>query len=593
MTKKQQMVTAVAGGLTLVVTLGLGTVARSAAPAPLWAARNKGIAATANGEASRAAAEILKAGGNAVDAAVAAALALGVTQPDSSGLGGGGFAVVWSAKDKKARVLDFRETAPAAASKDMFVVDGKADPGKSRWGGLAVATPGEAAGLAELEKSYGKLGLLKVAQPAIRLARGGFSVSHHQFCAIDVRRAGCQAPVQYVPTPPLVEHDPLHALMFGAGEAMLDERALLKRPELARTLEALGRRGPASFYTGPTAKGIVATVKARGGILTLEDLAGYKPLWRDAIVGRFRGHDVWTAPAPAGGLTELETLQILDARPSLTPLGRGSSATDHAIVEALKHAFADRARSLGDPAFTKVLEQKLTSPEYAKTLAARISDDKVLPPAAYGDKDLAGPAEAPHDHGTSHLCVADGEGNVVALTTTVNLLFGSRVVDAASGVVLNDEMDDFSAQPGAPNAFGLIGAFANAVAPGKRPLSSMTPTIVTKDGTPILCVGAAGGPTIVSSTVQTIVNVVDFGLDVSAAVAAPRVHAQWMPNAVAVEPDVPRDVVQALEKRGHKVVQQPSLAAVHAVGIDAGQAHGRIRPPLRWRARIPVVTNGS
>jgi gamma-glutamyltranspeptidase/glutathione hydrolase len=302
-------------------------------------------------------------------------------------------------------------------------------------------------------------------------------------------------------------------------------------------------------------------------VLTVEDLAQYKPVWRDAIVGHFRGHEVWTAPAPAGGLTELETLQILDARPPLGPLGRGSSATDHVIAEALKHAFADRARSLGDPAFVKVLEAKLTSVEYARTLAARIGD-KTLPPAAYGDKELAGPADAPHDHGTSHLCVADGEGNVVALTTTVNLLFGSRIVDPVSGVVLNDEMDDFSAQPGAPNAFGLIGAFANAVAPGKRPLSSMTPTIVTKDGVPILCVGAAGGPTIVSSTVQTIVDVVDFGLDVSAAVSAPRIHAQWMPNAVVVEPDVPRDVIEALEKRGHKVVPAASLATVQAVGLS-------------------------
>ncbi len=568
MTKKLQMVTAVAGGLTLAVTLGLAARAYAAAPAPLWATRNKGIAATANQEASRAAAEILRAGGNAVDGAVAAALALGVVQPDSSGLGGGGFAVVWSAKDKKARVLDFRETAPAAASKDMFVVDGKADPQESRWGGLAVATPGEPAGLAELESRYGKLGLLRVAQPAIRLARDGYTVSHHQYCSIDVRRPGCLPPVQFVPPPPLVEHDLLRPLVFGRGDAMLDERAVVKRPELARTLEALGRRGPSAIYAGPVAKSIAATVQARGGVLTVADLAGYKPLWREPLVGKFRGLDVWTAPAPAGGLTELEVLQILDARPALTALGRGSSATNHVIAEALKHAFADRARALGDPAFVKVLEEKLTSAAYAKTLAARISDDKVLAPAAYGDKDLAGPADAPHDHGTSHLCVADGEGNVVGLTTTVNLLFGSRVVDPVSGIVLNDEMDDFSAQPGAPNAFGLIGAFANAVAPGKRPLSSMTPTIVTRDGEPILCVGAAGGPTIVSATVQTIVNMVDFGLDVSAAVAAPRIHAQWMPNALVAEPDVPEDVVAALGKRGHKVVRMPTLAAVHAVALS-------------------------
>ncbi len=564
--KKLPMVTAVAAALTLAVTLGLAGPARSAAPEPLWAPATRGIAATANADASRAAAEILRKGGNAVDGAVAAALALGVVNGDSSGLGGGGFAVVWNARDHKARVLDFRETAPAKATKDMFVVDGKADPKLSRWGGLAVAVPGEPAGLGELEKAYGKLGLAAVAQPAFRLARGGYAVSHHQFCSIDPTRTGCVAPVQYVAPPPLVDHDPLRALLFH-GDAMLDERAVVKRPELARMLEALGRRGPAAFYTGAVAQSIASTVQARGGVLTVEDLAAYKPIWREAIAGRCRGLDVGTAPAPAGGLTEIETLQILDARAPLTALGRGSSAADHVIAEALKHAFADRARSLGDPAFVKVLEDKLTSPAYAEKLAARISDDKVLKPEQYGDKDLA-PPDAPHDHGTSHLCVADGEGNVVALTTTVNLLFGSRVVDATTGVVLNDEMDDFSAQPGAPNAFGLIGAFANAVAPGKRPLSSMAPTIVTRDGQPILCVGAAGGPTIVSSTVQTIVNVIDFGLDVSAAISAPRIHAQWMPNALVVEPDVPRDVVVDLEKRGHKVVPMPTLATVQAVGLS-------------------------
>ncbi len=566
--KRLQMVTAVAGALTLAVILGLAERAHSAAPEPLWAARSRGIAATASLEASRAAAEILRKGGNAVDGAVAAALALGVVQPDSSGLGGGGFAVVWSAKDHKARVLDFRETAPARATADMFVVDGKADPKLSRWGGLAVAVPGEPAGLAELERTSGKLGLAAVVKPAIRLAREGYPVSHHQFCSIDPRRAGCAAPPpQLLSPPPLGDHDPLRALLFH-GDAELEERAIVKRPELAHMLELFGRRGPAAFYSGPVAQSIARVVQARGGVLTTADLAAYKPLWRDAIVGSFRGRQVWAAPAPAGGLTELETLQILDARPALTALGRGSSAADHVIAEALKHAFADRARSLGDPAFVKVLEDKLTSPAYARTLAARISDDKVLPPAAYGDKDLAGPPEPPHDHGTSHLCVADGEGNVVALTTTVNLLFGARIVDPVSGVVLNDEMDDFSAQPGAPNAFGLIGAFANAVAPGKRPLSSMTPTIVTKDGEPILCVGAAGGPTIVSSTVQTIINVIDFGLDVSAAVSAPRIHAQWMPNALVVETDIPRDVVEGLKKRGHKVVPMPSLAAVQAVGLS-------------------------
>ena len=564
MTKRLWLVTAVAALLTLGATIVLGPTVEAASPAPLFAPRNKGIAATANADASRAAAELLKRGGNAIDGAVAAALALGVTQPESSGLGGGGFAVVWLAREKRARVLDFREVAPAAASRDMFLVDNRPEVARSKWGGLAVAVPAEPAGLAELESRYGKLGLAAAAQPAIRLARLGFAASRHLAASATPPAAG-HGPPGYLPPPALADDDPLRALILPGGQPLV-ERELVRRPELARTLEALAHKGAAGFYQGAVAQALVAAVRARGGILTLEDLAAYRPLWRDALGGGFRGHQLWGVPSPGGGLTAIEALQILDARPSLGPLGRGSSAAHHAVLEALKHAFADRARSLGDPAFVKVPEERLASVEYARELAARIRDDKVLKPEAYGDKTVV-PPDAPHDHGTSHLCVADGEGNVVAMTTTVNLLFGARMIGGASGVVLNDQMDDFSAQPGAPNAFGLIGAFANAIAAGKRPLSSMTPMIVTRDGAALLCVGAAGGPTIISATVETIVNAIDFGLDVSAAVSAPRVHAQWMPDIAAVEPEVPRDVVQALEKRGHKVVPAESLAAVQAVGL--------------------------
>jgi gamma-glutamyltranspeptidase/glutathione hydrolase len=563
--KRLCLVTAVAAGSTLLVALALAPPAGGAAPAPLWAPRQKGIAATANADASRAAAEILKKGGNAIDGAVAAALALGVTNPESSGLGGGGFAVVWSAKDKRARVLDFREIAPHQAARDMFLVDGKADAAKSRWSGLGVAVPGEPAGLAELEAKYGKLGLSVAAQPAIRLAKYGFVVTRHLVAAtVEPERK----PPGYRAPPPLGDDDPLRALLLPGGKP-LAEHDLVKRAELAQTLEALAKRGPSAFYQGDVAKAIVQAAQARGGLMTLADLGAYKPLWREPLVGNYRGHRLWAIPSPGGGPTAVEALQILDARPPLKPLGRGSSAAQHVVLEALKHAFADRARSLGDPAFVAVPEERLVSADYARELAARISDDKVLKPEAYGDKSLvpAG-AEAPHDHGTSHLCVADGEGNVVALTTTVNLYFGSRIVAGYSGVVLNDQMDDFSAQPGAPNAFGLIGAFANAIAPGKRPLSSMTPMIVTKDGEPVLCVGASGGPMIISATVQAVANVIDFGLDVSAAVSAPRVHAQWMPDMALVEGDVPRDVTDALGKRGHKIVPIEGIATVQAIGIS-------------------------
>jgi gamma-glutamyltranspeptidase/glutathione hydrolase len=396
------------------------------------------------------------------------------------------------------------------------------------------------------------------------LARSGFLAPRHLYEAVSAQ-VPKKPPIGFIPPPPVDVKDPL-ATLFAPGGQPLVERERVRRPELAKTIEAFAHRGPAAFYQGSIGEQLVKAIAHEGGIVTAADLRDYKPLWKDALHGQFRGNDVWTTPAPGGGLTALETLNILDARPPLTALGRGSSASDHVVVEALKHAFADRARSLGDPAFVPVPTERLLSTAYAKELAARIHDDKVGKPESYGDKSLV-PPETAHDGGTSHLCVADGNGNVVSMTSTVNLYFGARFSAGTTGVVLNDEMDDFSAQPGVPNAFGLIGAFANAIAPGKRPTSSTSPMILTRDGAPVLCVGAAGGPTIISATVQTIVNVIDFGLDVQAAVNAPRVHAQWMPDVTAVEVDVPRDVQNALTKRGHKVKEVETLAAAQAIGF--------------------------
>jgi gamma-glutamyltranspeptidase/glutathione hydrolase len=532
--------------LALVFALLQVAPAWAASPRPLRAPLGRGIVACDNAEASHAGAELLARGGNAVDAAVAAALALGVASPAGSGLGGGGFLVTYSAKERVARVLDFRETAPAAATRDMFIVEGKAVPERSRRGGLAVAVPGEPAGLAAVEARYGRLGLAAAAAPALRLARDGFVVSFY------IAEAARRLAAAGAPTPSASD-DALLALLAPSGKPVV-EGERLRRPELARTLERFAQEGADGFYKGPVARAIVDAVRARGGILTDEDLARYRPLWREPLVGRFRGYTVYAAPPPAGGATALEALQILDARPPLTPLGAGSSAADHVIAEALKHAFADRARSLGDPAFADVPTVHLVDPAYARELAARIANGAVQRPEAYGDARLSpAPAAAPRDHGTSHLSVIDGEGNVVALTTTINLSFGARFVAGSTGVILNDEMDDFSAQPGVPNYFGLVGALANAIAPGKRPLSSMTPLVLVKDGRAALSVGGSGGPLIISETVQAIVNVVDFGMDAQAAISAPRIHAQWIPNVVIAEPEVPTDVVEGLRRRGQKV----------------------------------------
>jgi gamma-glutamyltranspeptidase / glutathione hydrolase len=532
-----------------VLACAAGATVWAAYPAPLRVPAARGVVAADHPDAARAGALMLARHGNACDAAVATALALGVVSPGGSGLGGGGFLLYYGARDKKVRALDFRETAPRAAGRDMYLVNGRAVPEKSRWGGLAVAVPGEPAGLAELEAHCGKLGLAAVVEPAARLARDGFTASPHLAvsAARVLERLGAQA------------DEPLRALLRPGGRAMAPGDKL-RNEALARTLLAFGQGGPAAIYRGAIGREWVAAVKRTGGVMTEDDLDAYRARWREPLEIGYRGHRVFGPPAPSGGPTALETLAILDARPPLAPLGWGSSAALHAIAEALKHAFADRARRLGDPAFLDATPN-LTDPAYVRQLAAHIADDKTQKTESYGGKEMTNaPADPPHDHGTSHLCVVDGDGNAVALTTTINLGFGAALVGGSTGVLLNDEMDDFSSQPGVPNAYGLIGGFANAIQPGKRPLSSMSPLLAFKDGRPTACVGGSGGPLIVSETVQALTNVVDFGQDPLAAVSAPRIHAQWMPDVLIAEPEIPADVLDGLRRRGHKVVPPPPWA---------------------------------
>ena len=526
----------------LVATLaGLAGTAWPASPAPLQVPARRGAVATDTPDASRAGAEVLRQGGNAVDAAIAAALALGVVAPAASGLGGGGFAVIWSARDRRARVLDFREVAPRAAERDMFVKDG-VRPDASRIGGLAVAVPGEAAGLALLHHELGRLPLPRVAAPAVQLARGGFTPTARLIRSSQEATAAAA-------------DEPMLRWLRPAGRPLEAQRRVV-RPRLAETLRRFGAGGADAIYRGPIAADLAATVRAHGGALTEDDLSAYRPVWREPLAGRFRGRTLYAAPPPAGGMTALEALHVLDALPAMPRGSIGGSAYLHRIAEALAHAFADRARWLGDPAFTQIPVERLASPAYGQALAARFHEDGVLPLDAYGTPTAAALAPA-GDHGTSHVCVVDGEGNAVAITTTVNHELGARIEAPGSGIVLNDEMDDFAASPGKPNGFGLVGAEANAVAPGKRPASSMTPIIVVEDGQAVMCVGGSGGPTIVASVVQAIVAVLDEGVDAARAVGAPRVYAQWRPEGIAVEEDVPVDVVEGLRRRGHKILPMP------------------------------------
>jgi gamma-glutamyltranspeptidase/glutathione hydrolase len=549
---------------TLLATIAPRATAFAVSAPPLVAPH--AAVASDHPAASQAGIEALKAGGNAVDAACATALALGVTVPHSSGIGGGGFAVVYLAKEKKVVTLDFREKAPAAIKAEMFFRDGKPDPKLSRRGGLAVGVPGEVKGLAELVRRWGKLPFSACVKPAERLAKSGLPLTEHAADAIngdgkhDATETAFLGQVFGLKRP--------FALPVKTGEIVM-------RPALATTLAKLRTGGADAFYKGPIADEIVKATVAAGGVMSRDDLRAYNVVERAPIETSYRGHRIFTMPPPSsGGIVITEALGILGDKLKDPPRGPGrfSSAYLHVLTEALKHGFADRARHLGDPDFVAVPLAKLTDAAYHKELAARIDDQHTLKPERYGMP--TAPAVPPHDGGTTNLSIIDADGNAVALTTTVNLGYGSHVVAGPTGIILNDQMDDFAMAPDVPNAFKLIGNEKNAVAPNKRPLSSMAPTLVLDGDQAKLAVGGAGGPTIISGTLQVLLNVIDGGLDAQAASSAPRIHHQWSPDVLALEPEIPRDVIDGLERRGHKTATRGHICTVNVVvktpaGVEA------------------------
>ncbi len=570
-----------------VASMGLsrdGTVARAATDPPLIT--HAGVVASANPVASEVGAAVLRRGGNAVDAAVATALALGVVEPQSSGLGGGGFALVYVAAEKKVYVYDFREIAPAALGPDAFVKDGKVDPLLARIGGLSVGVPGEVAGLGRMLGRHGTLSWRRAVAPAIRLARDGYPLAW--FEPVAIKRL-----TPYLPAD--AAYDRLRTFMAPGGRVQVAGDTT-SRPELARTLEALAAGGPAVFYKGPIADDVVATARAAGGVMTAQDLAAYQvdepaaPLW-----GTWRGHRLATMPLPSsGGIAVLEALGLVDASGiDLAKLGAGSSAALHVIAEALRHAFADRARFLGDADAAKVLAAKMLDPARLAALGKRIDPDHVQPHDSYGDRDLGAPAAPPPtDHGTSHLCVVDGDGNAVALTTTVNGYFGAGLI-TDGGIVLNDEIDDFEIAKGQENQFHLVQSPLNLVAGGKRPLSSMSPTLIFDGDRVVACVGSAGGPGIISATFQVILDMFVWDMDPRAAVAQPRLHDQWLPDQVGVDPEIPADVVDGLVKRGHKVVVKPWSTAVQAIRILPDGTRQAASDPRHAAAPAAAPTSSS
>jgi len=500
--------------------------------------------------AAQAGASVLAAGGNAVDAAVATAFAVAVTQPFSAGLGGGAFALV-RRPDGEVIALDARETAPAAATRDMYLAEGlPARP--SIHGPLAVAIPSFTAGMALMLERWGTLPLARVLAPAIELAEG-FPLAPFQAARInalkdrfDPGRFPETVRIQFAP----------------AADGRAEVGEMLVQADLARTLRAIAKSGPGVVQGGPIAKKIVAEVRRRGGILSLADLEGYAPKVRAPVQGRYRGLEVYSFPPPSsGGAVLLQCLNILEGF-DLAATGAGSSASLHPVAEAMKLAFADRAAYMGDSDFVDVPVARLISREYAEAQRARIDPAKA--------SDVKAPGLPANDAGTAHLSVTDGQGGVVGITMTINTSYGSGITVPGTGIILNNEMDDFSVAPDTPNAYGLVDTRgANAIAPGKRPLSSMTPTLLVKDGKPFMVTGSPGGPRIISTVLLTILNVVDWGMDVQAAVSAPRYHHQWIPDKLRVEPETPADVVDALRARGHTVdVQSRHWSAAEAIVID-------------------------
>ncbi len=518
-----------------------------------------GMIASTSTEASRVGVAIMQQGGNAVDAAVAVGFALAVTLPAAGNLGGGGFMLVRT-NDGKFAFLDFREMAPAAARPEMYLdARGEYIPGSSRVGPRAVGVPGSVAGMAEAQRRWGKLSWRQVVEPAVHLAEDGFRLDGR--AARSLRQSARLA--RFPESRRIFQRDGRY---YEAGE-------LFRQPDLARTLRRIAVGGGEEFYRGALSQELAATLQRQGALITAADLRGYAVKLREPLVGAYRGYQIVTAPPPSsGGVALLEMLNLLE-KTDYAAGGEGAPTRVHWMVEAMRRAFADRAAFLGDPEFVKVPARGLVSKAYADRLRPGIDPRAATPSSTL----RAGEPERYESAETTHFSVVDAAGNAVACTTTLNSAFGSGVTATGLGFLLNNEMDDFSAAPGVPNVYKLIQGKSNEIRPGKRPLSSMAPTIVTRDGELFMVVGSPGGPRIISTLLQVLTNVIDLGLDPRAAVDRPRFHHQWMPDTLYLElpgtegaPAVgfPADTVAALRRLGHTIEQQAPWSDAQAIMID-------------------------
>jgi gamma-glutamyltranspeptidase/glutathione hydrolase len=513
-----------------------------------------GMVASASALASRAGMETLKNGGNAVDAAAVVALALAVTHPEAGNLGGGGFMLIRTA-DGRSSFLDFRERAPKKARPDLYLdAKGNVIPGSSRAGVRASGVPGTVAGIALALRRFGSISFADACRPAERLAREGFELSKYQ--ADFLKSEGAKAKL---------ERFPESRRIFLRDGAYYREGELFRQPELAATFGRLIRQGPQEFYQGETARLIVTAMGDRG-LITLDDLKQYQAVEREPLSGSYRGYTILTAPPPSsGGVGLLEMLNMLEGD-RLPELGHNSARYLHLLAEVMRRAFADRAAYLGDPDFVPVPVAQLSSKGYAARLRAGIDPDRATPSGQI----RPGLGSGAEPQSTTHFSVVDAAGTMVSCTYTINDNFGSGVTVPGAGFLLNDEMDDFTSKPGVPNLFGLLQGKANAIAPGKRPLSSMTPTIVLRDGNPWFAIGGPGGPRIINAVLQVLVNIVDFGMDLQQAIDLPRIHHQWYPDTLFVEKyGVSEDTRQALAARGYSIGIK-GISDVQGVMIEKG-----------------------
>lgn len=522
-----------------------------------------GMVASENSYATMAGLEVLKEGGNAVDAAVTVGFTLAVTFPRAGNLGGGGFMLVYLADKNEVVSIDYREKAPLQATREMFLdEEGNVDKEKSRNSILAAGVPGTVAGLTMALEKYGTITLQRALQPAIELAQNGFPVDYELVKSLNQAKK-------------LMQDSPSSMEIFYKenGESYKQGEQLIQK-DLASSLKQIATNGPQAFYDGDIARKISSFMKKDGGLITSEDLKNYRAVTRKPVEGEYRGYKIYSMPPPSsGGVHLIQMLNVLEYFP-LSSFGHNTAQTIHILAEAMKRAYADRSKHLGDPDFSPVPIAGLTSKKYAKSIKDKIQINRATP----SDEILPGNLIEDEGMNTTHFSVVDKDGNAVSNTYTLNFSYGSKITVPGTGILLNNEMDDFSSKPGVPNAYGLIGGELNAIEPEKRMLSSMSPAIIIKDGKPFLVTGSPGGSRIITTVLQIILNVIDFNMNISEATNAVRVHHQWLPDVLNVETGLNQDTMNILRDMGYEVEIGRTIGVAESIMKKDGYLYGASDP---------------